>query len=218
MKPAFKKNAIGQMELGSAVASLAPAKKMAILCRLDAGKAEVDLDARVAHNLNGSFETGKAEVSLDRIHRKIVPPPPTFDLYVQTASGDVPLQGAQLYRGASYRLVLRGRGYFLNTLELAKGPQLQFTVKTGLGDPNATLVFAKSTHQPLSGIGIDSVQRLTITDDGELEELNGQIRVYPTDTTKLEPGRSHTLYWELQMVDPLSERPEPLRGTLQLVP
>lgn len=218
LTPAFKLNAVGQMELGAAVVKLDAAKKIAIRSMFRTGDTTVELDGRVAHNLNGQFGLGSSEVDLERIHRKIVPPPPTFDLYVQTANGDIPLQGAKLYRGSSYRLVLRGRGYYLNTLELAKGPQLRFTVKTGLGDPNATLVFAKSTHQPLSGIGIDSVQRLTITEDGELEELNGQVRIYPTDTTKLQPGRSHTLYWELQMVDPLSERPEPLRGTLALVP
>ena len=216
---AAKMSSSADIELGSAKATVHHAKKEVISAGIKPTDLRLKWDGRVALNTQAAVTLTKATARLGRLHRKIVPPPPSFGLSVQTSAGDVPLQGATLYAGSSYRLNLRGRGYYLGTLLLPKGPQLLFKVSTGLGGGDSTTLFSKSTHQPLSGIGIDEVIKLNVTDDGDLEEIHGQIRIYPEDTHHLPGGRSqYTLYWELQMVDPLSERPEPLRGTLNLVP
>lgn len=206
MDAAVKIAAIGEADIGRTATWLRTTKKISVVGIGESGGATTKLSPLPARNIDGSAELGdRTNVRLDQVIRKIVPPPPKFEITVQEANGEVPLQGATLCRGSSYRLNVKGRGYHLNTLLLARGPKLDFWAISG-----ETIAFSKSTHQPLGGIGIDSVTPISTTTFGELEEAIAQIRIYPQDTERLNPG---VYAFRLQFIDPLSEKPEPLRGT-----
>lgn len=203
---AVKVAAMGEADIGRAATWLRTTKKISVMGIGESGGALIGLSPLPARNIDGTAELGdRTLVRLNQVIRKIVPPPPKFEITVQEASGEVPLQGATLCRGSSYRLNVKGRGYHLNTLRLARGPKLDFWAVSG-----ETIAFSKSTHQPLGGIGIDSVTPISTTTFGDLEEAIAQIRIYPTDTERLNSG---VYAFRLQFIDPLSERPEPLRGT-----
>lgn len=203
---------VGTIANGSATAIAS--QKTPISSTITLGKAEAAAVFAESYNVSGSALIAKADATLRKAYRKVEPPPPTFDAMIQSPSGDVPLEGYKMSYGSSYRINLRIRGYFLSSLGELSGPEIRFEVKAWTGDNYP--VFTKSTHQPIGGIGITKISALK--DDpafGVLEEAIAQVRIYPEDTTLAE-RRSQQMWFEVYYVDPLSERPEPYRGSFSI--
>lgn len=204
--------AIGTIAVSDLVAT--PSQKTPIAATIPLGKADAEAEIAASHNVSGTAVVAKADAVLMKAYRKVEPPPPTFDALIQSPSGDVPLEGYKMAYGSSYRINLRIRGYFLSSLGELSGPEIRFEAKVWAGDNIP--IFTKSTHQPVGGIGLTKVS--TLKDDptfGVLEEAIAQVRIYPEDTTLAE-RRSQQVWFEVYYVDPLSERPEPYRGSFSI--
>lgn len=161
------------------------------------------IEANVALGMRANGSSTLGGMMITRIHREFLPPPPMASLYLVTASEEISLHGARIYAGDSFRINLTIRGYRLDALTEGIGPSLLFTVKQAPDDSDASILFRKSTVQPYSGIGIVSVANVTNTSHGVLQELKAQIRMYPADTSGVRAG---SIYYELELIDPLSER------------
>lgn len=144
-----------------------------------------------------------ARLVINKVHREFLPPPPMASLFLVTSYEEIPLHGARIYAGDSFRINLTVRGYRLDALSQDFGPSLLFTVKKTPDESDVSIAFRKSTTQPYSGIGIISVTNIATTTHGILQELKAQVRIYPTDTRDI---RSGSIYYELELIDPLSER------------
>lgn len=204
--------ATGTLAWASVIAT--PSKKIPISATVPLAHADARASIVASHNISATGTIAKADARLLKAYRKVEPPPPTFDVMIQSTTGDVPLQGYTLHRGASYRMNLRVRGYFLSNLGEQSGPEIRFTVREWTG---ATMpLFAKSTHQPVGGIGITKISTIAESETfGALEEAIAQIRIYPEDTSTPEPRRQEVFY-EVAYIDPLAERPEPLTGSFYI--
>jgi hypothetical protein len=194
--------------------SAMPSKKTPISSIIPIAWADAHGLIASSHSVSATGTIAKSDAVLTKAYRKVEPPPPTFDVLVQSPTGEVPLQGYTMYYGSSYRLNLRMRGYFLSHLGEQSGPEIRFSARlwTGAQYP----IFTKSTHQPVGGIGITKVATIAENEQfGVLEEAIAQIRIYPEDTT-LQERRRQQIFYEIAYIDPLAERPEPHTGSFSI--
>ena len=161
------------------------------------------LRSQIALAMKADGRMDFSRLVVTKIHREFLPPPPMASLFLVTSYEEIPLHGARIYAGDSFRINLTVRGYRLDALSGGFGPSLLFTVKKTPDESDLSILFRKSTTQPHSGIGIISVTTVATTTHGALQELKAQIRIYPTDTRDV---RSGSIYYELELIDPLSER------------
>lgn len=161
------------------------------------------LQPQVALAMEADGHGDFSKLLVTKVHREFLPPPPMASLFLVTSYEEVPLHGAKIYAGDSFRINLTVRGYRLDALTEGFGPSLLFTVKQSPDESDVSILFRKSTIQPYSGIGIMSVTDIATTTHGILQELKAQIRIYPDDTKNV---RSGSIYYELELIDPLSER------------
>lgn len=161
------------------------------------------LKPQVALAMQTDGQMDFSQLLVTKVHREFLPPPPMASLFLVTSYEEVPLHGARIYAGDSFRINLTVRGYRLDALTEGYGPSLLFTVKKTPDESDISILFRKSTVQPYSGIGIISVTDIATTTHGILQELKAQVRIYPGDTRDV---RSGSIYYELELIDPLSER------------
>jgi len=158
---------------------------------------------RIALAVKTAGQLDVSKLVVTTVHREFLPPPPMASLFLVTSYEEIPLHGAKIYAGDSFRINLTVRGYRLDALTEGVGPSLLFTVKKNPSDSDVSTLFKKSTIQPYSGIGVISTTDITTTTHGILQELKAQIRIYPSDTRDVAGG---SVYYELELIDPLSER------------
>lgn len=203
--PVMRHSLDGALDIGRSDPRMYPVQVHSLDGEGELGKARTGMDAKIKHALDATTDLGFADARLLKIYRKILLPAPKAELYLMTPLGDVTLHGSKQVLGNSYRYNLIARGYHLNVIQSGTGPYLRFFTKRRVGEPDSQIVFEKQSKYPISGIGIDSVQVVATTEHGDLEEMKAQIRIHPEDWRVMH-GKASTLFYKLELIDPLSER------------
>lgn len=200
--PNFKRAIASPLSVGGSNPALMPSVKRAIAAELKIDHSDTHLTmVGIKRAIAADIEIDQSNTQLTGFSRKFLFPPPTASIVRQTAGNNEPLQGSQMYAGDSEAFNITLRGYHLDALQSGTGAYILFTVKKSPTSADIEAVFQKASKPPISGISILSVTDIGLTDIGTLQELKGQIRVYPNNTQ----GKYGTMYYEMEIIDPLSE-------------
>ena len=203
--------------LGDSESTLIPAFKRSIQSYLHTGQSLVTMKTGVKHSVSGTITTDSSDVSLTKLSRKILYPPPTADIFVMTAEEEQPLQGAKLNIGDTYGWNIYLKGYHLDAIKENNGSYLLLTVKKNLSDPDSSVLFQKASKQPISGIAFKGqIRNIQATGIGTIQYAELQARIYPFDTNQ-QLKSDTTLYAELELIDPLGEIVTILRKSFTMV-
>ena len=212
--PSYMRSVSAKGEFADAAPVFVPSYHRSVVVDGDIDNSGARCQPAIAYAMSAHGQIDQASASITRMYRQFLPPPPQGVLNLIRSDQQVRLFGSPLYAGDGYRVAVIVRGYNLTFLTLNYGPHLLFTAKGSPNDPDSTFLFRKSTILPYSGISVQNVRDVEIDANGTLQELTAQMRLYPEDTQSI---TASVIYYELELVDPLSERVTLEVGSFQLV-
>ena len=190
--------------IGYANPQLELAFKRVIQTQFSMDNGDVKLDPSVKWGITGDIKIDESEPHLIFLYRKFQYPPPTIRLEKVTVGKTTPLNGTQINAGDAVAFDIILRGYLLDVLLLKTGPYLQVTFKRNMSDPDVAAMVVKTSTGVPSGIFFkpESLVELQNTELGVIQELKGQMRLFPQDTQK---EGNKTVWYEVEYIDPLAE-------------